>query len=85
MKVSEIQIIPINSKEGHVGFCQFVINDEWKFSNVAIHTRRDGSGLRLVYPTIKNNLPTVNPISQKAGRFVEKEIEGVYLGYFGNY
>lgn len=81
MQITEIQIIPINIREGMIGFCQFLLNGDLKISNVAIHTRKDGAGIRLVYPQTKNGMPTVNPISLKLGQQIEKAVLKVYLDF----
>jgi hypothetical protein len=48
--VSEIRFIPIKEKEGHVGFCDFLFENNILFKDIAVHKRRDGLGYRLVYP-----------------------------------
>lgn len=49
--ITEINLIPIRRQEkGLYGFCSFVIDNSFKVQSVAIHTRADGSGIRLVFP-----------------------------------
>jgi len=68
--VSEISVEPINNKEGHIGFANFVINSDFKICNVAIHTCSSHStGIRLVFPQKEYNglrLNTIYPINQTA-------------------
>lgn len=73
-KVSEINIIKLPQNNGHIGFCQFVLNNELKFNNVGIHTKRDGSGIRLLYPQT-NGLQSIYPISKILGDFITAEIQ----------
>lgn len=77
-KVSEINIIRLPLNNGHLGFCQFVMNDSLKFTNVAIYSKRDGSGIRLVYPEYKG-LQAVYPVSKSLGDFITQEIEKAYM------
>jgi hypothetical protein len=77
-KISEINIISLPLNNGHIGFCQFVLNDVLKFNNVAIHTKWDGTGIRLLYPKY-NGLQVVYPISKALGDFITNEIEKVLI------
>lgn len=78
IQLSEIEIIPIKPKAGHVGFLSFVLNQSFYVSNIAIYTRPDG-GLRLVYPDkILPNGKVVNlfhPITTLAGQLVLQAAE----------
>lgn len=66
--ISEINIEPISNKEGLIGFASFVINNDFKICNVAIHTCPSHStGIRLVFPQKEYNglrLNTIYPIHQ---------------------
>ena len=76
MKISEIQIIPVNETEGLIAFCSFVLNDSIKFNSVAIYTKLDG-GYRLVYPTkllSEKKIPLFYPISNDVGKYIENKI-----------
>lgn len=68
LTISEISVEPINNKEGLVGFVNFVINNDFKICNTAIHTCPSHStGIRLVFPQKEYNglrLNTVYPINQ---------------------
>lgn len=49
--ITEVNILPIRRPTGGLfAFCSFVIDNCFKVNSVAIHTRLDGSGIRLVFP-----------------------------------
>ena len=68
LTISEISIEPINNKEGLVGFANFVINNDFKICNTAIHTcPSHPTGIRLVFPQKEYNglrLNMIYPINQ---------------------
>ena len=52
LKITEVNIEPIDNQEGLVGFASFVINGDFKISNVGIYTcPSHTTGLRLTFPT----------------------------------
>ncbi len=76
-KISEIQFVPVKPRDGHVGFVSFVIDGKFWIGSVAVYTRLDGTGYRLVYPTRKvgeKNLNTFHPISSEVGRAMEEAV-----------
>ncbi len=76
-KVSEIQIVPVKPKDGLIAFASFVLDEKYYVSSVAVFTRRDGSGYRLVYPTKKVFLSDINifhPINTGVGKVIETEV-----------
>ena len=76
MKLSEIQIIPIQPKDGLVGFCSFVLDDSLYLGSIGIVTRPTG-GFRFVYPTKKvgeRNINIFHPINREFAEAIEKEI-----------
>ena len=75
-KISEIQIIPIKPQEGLVAFASFVLNDHIYLGSIGIFTRPEG-GYRLVYPTKKVGLRSINiyhPINKDFAENIEKEV-----------
>jgi stage V sporulation protein G len=77
VKISEIQVIPVKPKEGLIGFASFVLDEKYYVSSVAIYTRLDGSGYRLVYPTKKvgeKNINIFHPINREAGKIIEEAV-----------
>lgn len=76
-KISELQIVPVKPKDGLIGFASFVLDEKYYVSSIAIFTRRDGSGYRLVYPTKKVFLSDINifhPINASVGKTIETEV-----------
>ena len=79
MRVTEIEIVLINPNNGHVGYCHFVLDDKLVFNDIAIHSRKDGNGIRLVFPKLKSGLQAVFPISKEFTDQLCSEIGKVYL------
>jgi stage V sporulation protein G len=87
LKISEIQIIPIKPKEGLIGFASFVLDEKYYVSSVAIYTRLDGSGYRLVYPTKKvgeKNINIFHPINREAADAIEEAVVKKVNGLFND-
>ena len=77
VKISEIQVIPVKPKEGLIGFASFVLDEKYYVSSVAIYTRLDGSGYRLVYPTKKvgdKNINIFHPINSEVGKAIDEVV-----------
>ena len=74
MHISELQITPVKPSDGLVGFASFVLNNELYLGSIGIHTRLDGSGYRLTFPTKKvgeQNLHIFHPINKEAASYLE--------------
>ena len=77
VKLSEIQVIPVKPKEGLIGFASFVLDEKYYVSSVAIYTRLNGFGYRLVYPTKKvgeKNINIFHPINSEVGKIIEEAV-----------
>ena len=78
MKISEIQILPIKPRDGLVAFASCLFNDTLALNSIAIYSRADGNGYRLVFPTkILPNGKQINlfyPINKEIGTIIEKAI-----------
>lgn len=76
--VSEVQIIPIKPRDGLIGFASCVLNNALYLGCIAVHTRPDGSGIRLVYPSQAlvngKQVQVFHPISRAAGDFFEQAV-----------
>jgi DNA-binding cell septation regulator SpoVG len=81
--INEIQIIPIKPHNGLLGFCSFVINSAFFVGDVAIYSRLDGNGYRLVYPLkILANGAKINafhPINKEATTLIERRVTEAYV------
>lgn len=71
LAISEVEIIPVKPRNGLVAFASCVVNGQLYLGNIAIHTRADGSGYRLVFPVkvLPNGkeIQCVHPITRQAG------------------
>jgi len=77
MKISEIQIIPIKPNNGLVAIASIVIENNLYLGSIGIHTKLNGSGYRITYPT-KNmngkNFNVFHPINRSIGLDIEQAI-----------
>lgn len=85
ISISEIQIIPIRSSNGLVAFASCVVDNKWRFDNIGIVSRVDGS-YRVTYPTKKlNNGESYTyyyPITKEVGNAISKAITTKYKELF---
>lgn len=75
--ITEVQITPIKPQDGLVGFASIVLNDCLFLGSIGIHSRLDGSGFRLTYPTKKIGLRDLNlyhPLNRELSKAVEKAV-----------
>lgn len=75
LKISEVEIIPLRAKHGLIGIASVVLNDAVHLACLAIYTRPDGIGVRLVYPTKSigegKSVPVYYPIRREVGLLIE--------------
>ena len=79
MKISEIQFTPVKPQDGLVGFASFVLDGKYYVGSIAIYTRLNGIGYRLVYPAKKvgeRNINTFHPIDPNVGKIIEDKVSG---------
>ena len=77
MKITEIQIIPIKPREGLVAFASIVVENSLYLGSLGVHTRLDGSGYRITYPTKKigeKNINIYHPINKETSKAIEEAI-----------
>ncbi|MFH1967805.1 MAG: septation protein SpoVG family protein [bacterium] len=77
MKITDVQITPIKPREGLVGFANVVINDSIHLGFIGIHTKLDGSGYRITYPTKKAGVKDLNifyPINKEMSKIIEAAV-----------
>lgn len=80
LSISEVDIIPVKPRNGLIAFASCVVNGQLYLGNIAIHTRLDGSGYRLVFPVkvLPNGkeIQCVHPVTRQAGdRLLEAIVE----------
>jgi DNA-binding cell septation regulator SpoVG len=51
MQITEVQIIPIKPNNGLIALASVIADDALYLGSIGIHTRMDGSGYRITYPT----------------------------------
>ena len=78
-QITEISIIPIQPRNGLVGFASFIFNSALYIADVGVHTRPDNSAaLRLVYPVKKfpngKQIPILRPINIETGKAIEEAV-----------
>ena len=77
MKISKVEILPIQPRQGLIGFATLEVDEQLVLSSIAIHCKRDGSGFRLTYPT-KNNgqhkMTLFHPTNLQLSREIERAI-----------
>ena len=75
--LSEIQFVPLKPRDGLVGFVSFVLDSRYYVGSIAVYTRLNGIGYRLVYPAKKvgeRNISTFHPIDPLAGKAIEEKV-----------
>ena len=75
--VSEIQILPVKNSNGLIAFASCVINNCLYLSSIGVHSKLDGSGYRLTYPTRKignREINTFHPINREASAAIETAV-----------
>ena len=73
IRISEIQIAPVESQNGLVGFASLVFDSAFYLGSIGIFTRPSG-GYRLTYPLRKKTQKNLNffyPINKKIAEQVE--------------
>lgn len=82
LKISEVQVVPIIPKDGHLGFASFVYDDCLYVSSIGIYSRLNG-GYRLTFPTrgngAKQNIcyPIRKDLSDELERIIGKKYEEI--------
>jgi len=78
--INEVQIIPIKAQDGLVAFASLVFDDLF-IGSIGIHTRLDGNGYRLTYPTKQvgnKQLNIYHPINTQTSKTIENAIIAKY-------
>jgi len=77
MDVKEIQVIPVKPHNGLIAFASCVVDGKLYLGSIAIYTKLNGEGFRLVYPTKKigkTNIPIFHPVNKDMAEAIHKAI-----------
>jgi stage V sporulation protein G len=77
MQISEVQIKVTKPQDGLLGFGSLILDNSLYLGSIAIFSKLDGSGLRIVYPSKKigdQNLQIFHPINRELGQKIEEAI-----------
>ena len=75
--IDEVQIIPIKPVDGLIAFASVVYNNAVFLGSIGVHTKLDGSGFRLTYPTKKvmgKDMHLFHPINCTLSQEIEEAI-----------
>ncbi|MEN9582940.1 MAG: hypothetical protein RL641_894 [Candidatus Parcubacteria bacterium] len=77
MQITEIQVIPIKPNNGLVAIASVVVDGSLYLGSIGVHTKLDGTGYRITYPT-KNlngkNFNVFHPIRRNMASEIERAI-----------
>lgn len=75
--ISNIQYVPVPPENGLIGFVSFVVDDKFKFGDIAVYTKPNGS-YSLAYPTrtLKNGrtITIARPITAELENFISSSV-----------
>lgn len=78
IKLSEIQIVPTKPKDGLLAFVSFILNNSFYIGDIAVYSRLNQEGYRLVYPlkVLPNGFKVncFHPITKEASQAIEKAV-----------
>lgn len=77
MQITEIQIIPIKPNSGLVAMASVVIENSLYLGSIGIHTKLNGNGYRITYPTKSlngKNFNVFHPINRKVAMDIEQAV-----------
>lgn len=76
-RINEVQIIPIKAQNGLIGFASLVLNNQLYISSIGIHSKLDGTGYRLTYPTKlvgEKGINIYHPINRQLSSDIEQAV-----------
>lgn len=79
IELTKIDFRPIqDGKMGLLGFVSFVINDTFAVNGVAVYSRIEGDGIRLVWPTRKRktgkDITLFHPVRKDTYKSIETKV-----------
>jgi stage V sporulation protein G len=75
--VSEVQIVPIKPKDGLIAFASCLLFETLYISSIGVHSRLDGTGYRLTYPTKRvgdRDLNLYHPVTKYLSKAIEEAV-----------
>lgn len=85
INLSEIQIVPVKPRNGLLAFVSFVLNDSFYMGDIAIYSRLNQEGYRLVYPikVLPNGLKIncFHPINKEVAETIEEQVIEAFLEF----
>jgi len=82
LALTDIQIVPVKPRDGLLAFVSFVVDGSFYVGDVALYSRLDGSGIRLVYPmrTLTNGakVNVFHPIRNDVAEEIERQVNQAY-------
>ena len=76
-KITEVQVVSIKPKDGLLGFASLVLDDCLYIGSIGIHSKLDGNGYRLTYPTKlvgDRNINIYHPINKQLSKLIEEAV-----------
>lgn len=77
MQITEIQITPIKPNNGLVAIASIVMENSLYLGSIGIHTKLNGIGYRITYPTKSfggKNFNVFHPINKKVALQIEEAV-----------
>ena len=77
MVITKIEIVPIQQQKGLLAFASVVIDESLYLGSIGVHSRLDGSGYRLSYPSKKigaSHLYIHHPIIHELSKEIEQAV-----------
>lgn len=77
MDVKEVQVVPVKPHNGLIAFASCVIDGRLYLGSIAIYTKLNEEGFRLVYPTKKignTNIPIFHPVNRDTAEAIHSAI-----------
>jgi len=77
MKVSKVEVVAVRPNQGLVGFASVELDGKLLLNSIGIHSRRDGRGYRLTYPTRAGGgaaITVFHPINPDLSKEIEAQV-----------
>ena len=77
MDVKEVQVVPVKPRDGLIAFASCVVDESLYLGSIAIYTKLNAEGFRLVYPTKKignTNIPIFHPVNKDTAEAIHNAV-----------